>query len=155
MTPTKLIKALLIGASQFLRGTRAGATAISAAAVIIMTIGGTALISDHLWLVNNRDILKTAADAGAVAATMRLRRFPNSTQEELQAITERYIWINLKSNINDPSLKQSDVRTVLNLNRTMGLVVSGCVKARISGEQGIRHPAICGAGDDSERWVSI
>ena len=33
--------------------------------------------------------------------------------------------------------------------------VSGCVKARISGEQGIRHPAICGAGDDSERWVSI
>ena len=122
MTTTKLIKALLIGASQFLRGTRAGATAISAVAVIIMTIGGTALISDHLWLVNNRDILKVAADAGAVAATMRLRRFPNSTQEELQAITERYIWINLKSNTNDPSLKQSDVRTVLNLNRTMGLV---------------------------------
>ena len=36
-----------------------------------------------------------------------------------------------------------------------GADVSGCVKARISGEQGIRHPAICGAGDDSERWVSI
>ena len=35
------------------------------------------------------------------------------------------------------------------------IVVSGCVKARINGEQRIRHPAICGAGDDSERWVGI
>ena len=33
--------------------------------------------------------------------------------------------------------------------------VSGCVKARINGEQRIPHPAICGAGDDSERWVGI
>ena len=33
--------------------------------------------------------------------------------------------------------------------------VSGCAKARINGEQQIPHPAICGAGDDSERWVGI
>ena len=32
---------------------------------------------------------------------------------------------------------------------------SGCVKARINGEQRIPHPAVCGAGDDSERWVGI
>ena len=35
------------------------------------------------------------------------------------------------------------------------LSVSGCAKARINGEQQIPHPAICGAGDDSERWVGI
>ena len=33
--------------------------------------------------------------------------------------------------------------------------VSGCAKARINGEQQIPHPAICGTGDDSERWVGI
>ena len=33
--------------------------------------------------------------------------------------------------------------------------VSGCAKARINGEQRIPHSAICGAGDDSERWVGI
>ena len=33
--------------------------------------------------------------------------------------------------------------------------VSGCVKARINGEQRIPHPAICGAGDGSERWVRV
>ena len=36
-----------------------------------------------------------------------------------------------------------------------GMFVSGCAKARINGEQQIPHPAICGAGDDSERWVGI
>ena len=34
-------------------------------------------------------------------------------------------------------------------------VVSGCVKARINGEQRIPLPAVCGAGDDSERWVGV
>ena len=33
--------------------------------------------------------------------------------------------------------------------------VSGCVKARINGEQRIPLPAVCGAGDDSERWVGV
>ena len=34
-------------------------------------------------------------------------------------------------------------------------VVSGCVKARINGEQWSPLPAVCGAGDDSERWVGV
>ena len=34
-------------------------------------------------------------------------------------------------------------------------VVSGCVKARINGEQWSPLPALCGAGDDSERWVGV
>ena len=33
--------------------------------------------------------------------------------------------------------------------------VSGCVKARINGEQRSPLPAVCGAGDDSERWVGV
>ena len=42
--------------------------------------------------------------------------------------------------------------------RTQGveaLVLAAAAKARINGEQQIPHPAICGAGDDSERWVGI
>ena len=34
-------------------------------------------------------------------------------------------------------------------------LVSGCVKARINGEQWSPLPAVCGAGDDSERWVGV
>ena len=42
--------------------------------------------------------------------------------------------------------------TIVDILRT---VVSGCVKARINGEQRIPLPAVCGAGDDSERWVGV
>ena len=56
----------------FLRDTRGGATALAAAAVTVMTVGAGALITDHLWLVDQRDTLKTATDAAAVAATLEM-----------------------------------------------------------------------------------
>ena len=55
----------------FLRDTRAGATALAAAAVTVMTVGAAALISNYVWLVDQRDVLKSASDAGAVAALWR------------------------------------------------------------------------------------
>ena len=60
----------------FLRSTKAGATAITAVAVSIMTVMAAGLIVDHLWLVEKRDLLKAAADAASVAATLRLRALP-------------------------------------------------------------------------------
>ena len=58
----------------FLRDTRAGATSLAAAAVTVMTVGASALLVDHLWLVDQRDTLKSASDAGTVAATLEMNR---------------------------------------------------------------------------------
>ena len=88
----------------FFRETRAGATAITAAAVTVMSLFGTALIVDHVWLVDQRDMLKSAADAAAVAATLKLQELPGSMSDEdvraeLQAVAERYIRFNLAENL--------------------------------------------------------
>ena len=61
-------------AGRFLRNAGGGATAIVAGAVTVMAVGASALIVDHNWLVDQRDVLKKASDAAAVAATMELKR---------------------------------------------------------------------------------
>ena len=89
---------------RYLRDTRAGATAIAAVAVTVMTIGGAALIGDHAWLVDQRDVLKTAADAAGIAATLEmsrlLRRNPDMSDKDLEdalkPVAERYIKLNLR-----------------------------------------------------------
>ena len=50
---------------RFLGETRAAATGIAAVRLTGMTIGGAALVSDHAWIVDQRDVLKAAADAEA------------------------------------------------------------------------------------------
>ncbi|MCY4497665.1 MAG: hypothetical protein OXC14_10305 [Rhodospirillaceae bacterium] len=50
---------------RFLRDLRTRAT--------VMAVGGIALTCDHNWLVDQRDVLKTAATA-TVAATLELQR---------------------------------------------------------------------------------
>ena len=95
---------LLAALTRFAGSTRAGATAIAAVAVTVMTVGASALISDHLWLVDQRDVLKAAADAGAVAATLelnrRLRDDPTVSDTELktplESVAKRYVVLNLQ-----------------------------------------------------------
>ena len=115
--------------ARFVRDTRAGATAITAAAVVMMTIAGTALIVDHVWLVNQRDVLKSAADAGSVAATLGLLGLPSSmsdTEAEaaLQPVAERYVvlnvWGNLPRRVRDRMMETLEV--TLDLNRAAGTV---------------------------------
>ena len=88
---------------KFVRDTRAGATAISAVAVTVMVVGGTALITDHRWLVDQRDVLKAAADAGAIAATLEMNRqlamnpgiSDASLKEAIGQVATRYVALNL------------------------------------------------------------
>ena len=88
----------------FVRGERGGATALAAAALTVMTVGGSALTIDHLWLVDQRDTLKRAANAAGVAATSELN---NQLQNDsnvsdaallavLQEVAERYLRMNLE-----------------------------------------------------------
>ena len=88
----------------FLRDTRAAATALVSAAIAVMTVGATALIIDHVWLVGQRDLLKSASDAGAVAATLEMSRQlaenPRIDDEALEAgletVVRRYIILNFQ-----------------------------------------------------------
>ena len=88
---------------RFLRDTRAGATAVAAVAVVVMIVGGLALVTDHVWLVGKRDGLKTAADAAAVAATLELHRRialdpavgDEALEAALEVVARRYILLNM------------------------------------------------------------
>ena len=89
---------------RFVRSTRAGATAITAAAVTVMTVGGAALVIDHAWLVDQRDVLKSAADAAGIAATLEMNRQIDKDpavsdadlQTMLEPVAERYVVLNLQ-----------------------------------------------------------
>ena len=85
---------------RFLQDVTGGATSITAAMVAVMAVGGTALISDHLWLVDQRDLLKSAADAAALAATLERNRLPDGLSDRkrdkaLRATAKRYVKLNL------------------------------------------------------------
>ena len=90
-------------ARAFVADTRAGATAIAAAAVTVMTVGASALIVDHVWLVDQRDVLKTAADAASVAATHEIgkqlaanpRIDDADLKTALERVARRYVLANL------------------------------------------------------------
>ena len=109
----------------FLRETRA-AVGLSAAAVAIMVLGGAALICEHLWLVGKRDLLQSAADAAAIAATFELRRRPASESDAqveaaLQPLAERYARFNVLGNTSG-ALEPEDVEVTLDVYRAAGTV---------------------------------
>lgn len=86
---------------RFLRDVRGGATGIVAGAVTVMSVGATAFIVDHNWLVDQRDVLKRASDAAAVAATIELKRLPPSTTDDalhdaLLRVAQNYVTLNLQ-----------------------------------------------------------
>ena len=90
-------------AKRFLRSTRAGAAAVTAAVVTVMAVGGAALITDHVWLVDQRDTLKSAAGSASIAATLAMNRILEADptvsdavlKDDLEGIARRYIELNL------------------------------------------------------------
>ena len=88
----------------FVLCTRAGATAAAAVAVTVIVVGSAALVSDHAWLVDQRDVLKTASEAAGIAATHELSRQisidPTVSDADLEvalrAVAERYVVLNLQ-----------------------------------------------------------
>ena len=75
-----------------MRGTRAAATSLTAAIVAVMTVGGGALLIEHVWLVDQRDTLKSASNAAGIAATLEMKRVladdPGISDAELKAALE-------------------------------------------------------------------
>ena len=87
---------------RFLRETRAAA-GIAAALLTVGTVAGAALIVDHVWLYDQRDVLKTAAEAASIAATIdidrQLAKNPRINDDDLEAkllpVAKRYVLVNL------------------------------------------------------------
>ena len=116
----------------FLHDTRAGATAIVAAGVIIMTMGGVGLLIDHLWLVHKRDLVKAASDSAAVAATLALQQ-SGASDAELQDIAERYVRLNVLANLRaGRELDPGEIEVTLDVDRAVG-TVGVTAKAPIGG----------------------
>ena len=88
---------------RFFVGTRAGATSIVTAAVAVMSVAGFAFVTDHIWLIDQRDVLKNAADAAAIAATKEMNRrlvpTPDMSEADLTTVltpvARNYIELNL------------------------------------------------------------
>ena len=115
----------------FLRSTRAGATAITAAAATVIAVGGAALITDHVWLVDQRDTLKSAANSASIAATLEMNRMlgADSTlsdavlKDDLEGVARRYIELNL-SHLPAARLARAKATldVALSINRAAGRV---------------------------------
>lgn len=114
---------------RFLRETRAGATAIAAVTLTVMTMGGVALVTDHVWLTHQRDLLKHAADAAVTAATIRLQEFPASMSDDdvesrLKTLVKRYVRLNLAGSVPEEARAQMEetLKVEVNSDRTLGTV---------------------------------
>ena len=87
----------------FLRDTRAAATSLMAIFVTIMAVGGGALITEHVWLLDQRDTLKAATDAASIAATQEMGRLleadhtlsDDALRPSLESVARAYIEANL------------------------------------------------------------
>ena len=121
---------------RFLADTRAGATAYSAVAIALMTVGGAALIVDHNQLVGQRDLLQSAADAASMSATLELGGLPRSmpdseVEDRLLSVARKYAVLNVLGNANDPDLRAENVGLTLDIDRAAG-TVGATVRADIA-----------------------
>ena len=131
----------------FLRDIRGGATSIVAAWVTVMVVVAAALIVDHNWLVDKRDVLKAAADAGAIAATKEMRRpgilskFPDDDDLEthLEDVAETYVLLNLTHLSEEDFKKAKDNLSVEAETKREATSVDLEVKADLGGTLFSRH----------------
>ena len=76
----------------YLKERRASSTSIMAVFVVVVAVGGGALVSDHVALADQRDTLKEASDAAAIAATLEMKWVladdPDISDDDLKAALE-------------------------------------------------------------------
>ena len=108
----------------FWRSTRAS-VGLVAAMVTLATMMGVGFVLDHLWLVGQRNLLKSATDAASVAATLQLRSFPKTVDDAtaeaaLQQTVQRYIALNVAHMLSAAELRKLAV--TVEMDRPLGTV---------------------------------
>ena len=134
---------------RFLCGVRGGATAIVAGAVTVMTVGASALIVDHNWLVDQRDVLKSASDAAAIAATIEMKRLPPETSDAalhdaLRQTAHNYAALNLEYLRGDRLARAKDSLSVEVTPHPGRNSVDVVAKANLGGTLFSRHLPLAG-----------
>lgn len=124
-------------ALRFLRGERGGAVSYTAVMMVVMVMGGVALIVDHVNLVGKRDLLKTAADATAMAARMELIKLPRSMSDaevlaHFHVTSTKYAQLNVLSNVQGSGLGPGSIAVHYRLDRDAG-TVDATVEADVGG----------------------
>ena len=89
----------------FWRDTRAGAVALTGILIVIMAVGAGAFISDHLWLFDQRDKLKSANDAASIAAMVEMNEIltehPDIPDQDLHSAVEAVAWRFISTSLAD------------------------------------------------------
>ena len=140
---------------RFARDTRAAA-GIAAALLTLGTVAGAALIVDHVWLYDQRDVLKTAAEAASVAATLELGKNSNASDDELKAVARRYIVVNLA---HLPSERLTEAKNTLKISldgsdRAQG-TVNVTATANLGGTLFSRHLPLLGNYKGPEDGIQV
>lgn len=110
----------------FVRCRRAAGTALTAAVMTLMSIGGFTLISDHTHLVYQRNTLKAATDAASLAVTRHWQQALGHLTDDddikaaLRPLAERYILANIPKNRREKA--QTTLQTTLTLHHGPGMV---------------------------------
>ena len=146
----------------FIKDTRAGATGIASVAITVMTVGGAALITDHVWLVDQRDVLKTAAEAASIAATLDVDRqlagnpliSDKKLKNKLKPVARRYVLANL-SHLAPERFRRAEDSLVVKLDldrraRTVGVTA----KADLGGTLFSRNLPLLGNYKGPKRVVA-
>ena len=108
----------------FWRSTSAGVS-LTAVVITMATAMGAGLLIDHLWLTAQRDVLKSASGAAAIAATMQLRTFPPEVEDavvltSLQTTAERFVALNLDDTLSNE--ERGKISVTVAMDRPRGRV---------------------------------
>ena len=127
MTRTRNAASAVDRALRFVRDERGGGGALAAAMITMMAMGGAALIVDHVQLVGTRDLVKTAADATAMAARLELGKLPRSMSDaevlaHFDRTSTKYAQLNILGNLRLPDLGPEDIAVAYSLDRGAGTV---------------------------------
>ena len=127
-----------------------------------MTVGGAALITDHVWLVDQRDVLKTAAEAASIAATLEIDRqlagnpliSDKKLKNKLKPVARRYVLANL-SHLAPERFRRAEDSLVVKLDldrraRTVGVTA----KADLGGTLFSRNLPLLGSYKGPKRVVA-
>ena len=148
-------RALGAALRRFARDTRAAA-GIATAMLTIGVLGGAALIVDHVWLYDQRDVLKTAAEAASTAATLELGKNSTATEADLRPVAERYIVVNLA---HLPSERLTKAKETLVISFEGSDLAQGTVKVTATADLGgtlfSRHLPLLGNYEGPEDGIKV
>ena len=135
------------GIGRFLRDAHGGATTIMAGMVVAVIAGAAALVVDHVWLVDQRDVLKMASDAAAVATTIELERHGGTLtdaelQESIQEIAKTYVELNMEYLGEDKRRRAKESLAIVTSSDLEHSTVDVRVDADLGGTLVARHLAV-------------